>query len=58
MDDSDSDGGAHSIYRNNRSSTRVNALESRTRPLRSATTGIKEQAIMMYRYLNGKVMGQ
>jgi hypothetical protein len=46
MDDSHSDGGAHSIYRSSRSSTRVNALESRTRPLRSAATGIKEQATM------------
>ena len=45
-DDSDSDGGAHSIYRSSLSSTRVNALESRTRPLRSTATGFKEHATM------------
>jgi len=36
--------GAHSIYRSGRSSTRVNALDSRTRPLRSAATGVSEHA--------------
>jgi hypothetical protein len=45
-DDSDSDGGAHSMYRSSLSSTGVNALESRTRPLRSTATGIREQATM------------
>ena len=32
MDDDDSDEDAQSIYRNNRSSIRVSALEGRTRP--------------------------
>ena len=45
-DDNDSGRGAHSIYRNNRSSTRVKALERRTSPLISAATGFKEHATM------------
>jgi hypothetical protein len=45
-DDSDSGGGAHSMYRSSLSSTRVNALENRIRPFRSMTTGFKEQATM------------
>lgn len=40
------DRGAHSIYRNNLSSTRVNALESRNRPFRSTAIGFREHAIM------------
>jgi hypothetical protein len=42
--DNDSDRGAHSIYRNDRSSTRVNALEIRTSPLMSTATGFREHA--------------
>jgi hypothetical protein len=34
------------IYRNSRSSTRVNALESRARPFRSTATGFKEHETM------------
>ncbi|MGA9841793.1 MAG: hypothetical protein WBQ25_05730 [Nitrososphaeraceae archaeon] len=41
----DSDGSAHSICHNNRSSTRVNALESRTSPLTSTAT-LREHATM------------
>jgi hypothetical protein len=45
-EDDDSDSGRHSIYLNNRSSTRVNALESCNSPLISAATGLREQATM------------
>ena len=39
-------GGALSKYRNNLSSTRVKALESRNRPFRSTAIGFKEHATM------------
>lgn len=44
--DNDSDRGAHSTYHNNRSSTRVSALDNRTSPLISTATEFEEQATM------------